>query len=233
MASPEPRSRSPIPQPIFGAALIGSQPADGGRERRTRKSVNYAEPKLNTKMRKPDGFEASFKNRSSTNVPTAKRRDTGAPTSPNPRSSSPVLEDDEPIRPTHGGKEQEKTRPRHRPWRPDENGDDDADEEQHDRKVPMWKMYSRITSTPVPSPPHDTAATHDSNTKALSVIALGDEDATTTAKRKRRVTSYANLVPSDEDNDGSEYKEDGDYDFVLPRSVSGRRKSSAIAWDRK
>ena len=182
-------------------------------------------------MRKPDGFEASFKNRPSTNLSTAKRRDTGAPASPNTHSSSPLLEDDEPIRPTHGAKEQEKTRPRHRPWRPDENGDDDADEE-HEGKVPMWKMYSRVTSTLVPSPPHDTAATHDSNTKALSVIGLGDEDATT-AKRKRRVTSYANLVLSDEENDGGEYKEDGDYDFVLPRSVSGRRKSSAIAWDRK
>ncbi len=37
-----------MPQLIFGAALLGSQPAEGGRERRTRKSVNYAEPKLNT-----------------------------------------------------------------------------------------------------------------------------------------------------------------------------------------
>jgi len=31
----------------------------GGRERRTRKSVNYAEPKLNTKMRKPDPLDSS------------------------------------------------------------------------------------------------------------------------------------------------------------------------------
>ncbi|KZO89753.1 hypothetical protein CALVIDRAFT_603448 [Calocera viscosa TUFC12733] len=39
------------------------QTADGLRERRTRKSVNYAEPKLNTKMRKPEGFEAKIKPR--------------------------------------------------------------------------------------------------------------------------------------------------------------------------
>ncbi|KAF8061815.1 hypothetical protein FPV67DRAFT_297670 [Lyophyllum atratum] len=40
-------SSSPVP-PGDGEASAG------GRERRTRKSVNYAEPKLNTKMRKPD-----------------------------------------------------------------------------------------------------------------------------------------------------------------------------------
>ncbi|KAH0584667.1 hypothetical protein J132_03192 [Termitomyces sp. J132] len=40
-------SSSPVP-PGEGEALTG------GRERRQRKSVNYAEPKLNTKMRKPD-----------------------------------------------------------------------------------------------------------------------------------------------------------------------------------
>ncbi|KAI0823827.1 hypothetical protein BC628DRAFT_1381952 [Trametes gibbosa] len=47
---PTPRSSSPIvepPQPDSEAPV-------GGRERRVRKSVNYAEPKLNTKMRKPD-----------------------------------------------------------------------------------------------------------------------------------------------------------------------------------
>ncbi|KAH9857442.1 hypothetical protein C2E23DRAFT_804255 [Lenzites betulinus] len=44
---PTPRSSSPIAEP-------DSEPLVGGRERRVRKSVNYAEPKLNTKMRKPD-----------------------------------------------------------------------------------------------------------------------------------------------------------------------------------
>nr|GAT43739.1 predicted protein [Mycena chlorophos] len=40
---------------------------DGGRERRARKSVNYAEPKLNTKMRKPASVDATTKkSRSST-----------------------------------------------------------------------------------------------------------------------------------------------------------------------
>ncbi|KAI0761478.1 hypothetical protein BD413DRAFT_485835 [Trametes elegans] len=47
---PTPRSSSPIGEP----PQTDPEPAVGGRERRVRKSVNYAEPKLNTKMRKPD-----------------------------------------------------------------------------------------------------------------------------------------------------------------------------------
>ncbi|KAH9842430.1 uncharacterized protein C8Q71DRAFT_202796 [Rhodofomes roseus] len=46
---PPPRSSSPQPPPA-----PPESEAAGGRERRVRKSVNYAEPKLNTKMRKPD-----------------------------------------------------------------------------------------------------------------------------------------------------------------------------------
>ncbi|KAH7890125.1 hypothetical protein F5I97DRAFT_1801344 [Phlebopus sp. FC_14] len=49
---PTPRNSSPIPP----SSTSTSEP-DAlvvGRERRTRKSVNYTEPKLNTKMRKPD-----------------------------------------------------------------------------------------------------------------------------------------------------------------------------------
>ncbi|KAF8162655.1 hypothetical protein B0H34DRAFT_794454 [Crassisporium funariophilum] len=42
-------SSSPVPP-----GLSEGEGGAGGRERRTRKSVNYAEPKLNTKMRKPD-----------------------------------------------------------------------------------------------------------------------------------------------------------------------------------
>ncbi|KAK7679607.1 hypothetical protein QCA50_017318 [Cerrena zonata] len=48
---PTPRSSSPLPS---GDPSDPSEAAAGGRERRVRKSVNYAEPKLNTKMRKPD-----------------------------------------------------------------------------------------------------------------------------------------------------------------------------------
>ncbi|KAI0668297.1 hypothetical protein C8Q78DRAFT_980237 [Trametes maxima] len=47
---PTPRSSSPVSEP----PVADQEPAVGGRERRVRKSVNYAEPKLNTKMRKPD-----------------------------------------------------------------------------------------------------------------------------------------------------------------------------------
>ncbi|KAG7453190.1 uncharacterized protein BT62DRAFT_50846 [Guyanagaster necrorhizus] len=45
LLTPHPSSPTPPPEP---------ESDTGGRERRVRKSVNYAEPKLNTKMRKPD-----------------------------------------------------------------------------------------------------------------------------------------------------------------------------------
>ncbi|KAH9053746.1 hypothetical protein EDB87DRAFT_1780383 [Lactarius vividus] len=48
---PTPRNSSPPPIPLPAADAEGSTMS---RERRVRKSVNYAEPKLNTKMRKPD-----------------------------------------------------------------------------------------------------------------------------------------------------------------------------------
>ncbi|KAG8217155.1 hypothetical protein J3R82DRAFT_5214 [Butyriboletus roseoflavus] len=49
---PTPRTSSPIPQGATSASE--SEAPTGARERRARRSVNYAEPKLNTKMRKPD-----------------------------------------------------------------------------------------------------------------------------------------------------------------------------------
>ncbi|GBE82871.1 hypothetical protein SCP_0412580 [Sparassis crispa] len=50
-----PRTSSPPP-----AAASEAEPV-GGRERRVRKSINYAEPKLNTKMRKPDAGPSTSK----------------------------------------------------------------------------------------------------------------------------------------------------------------------------
>ncbi|KAF8577015.1 hypothetical protein K439DRAFT_1640031 [Ramaria rubella] len=66
----------------------GSETGDGtaGRERRTRKSVNYAEPKLNTKMRKPDPPPDSVKLRTSAGG-TGSRRRRSIPT-PNPVAAS-------------------------------------------------------------------------------------------------------------------------------------------------
>ncbi|THH21487.1 hypothetical protein EW146_g98 [Bondarzewia mesenterica] len=56
---PTPRSSSPV------AHAEGDAPAAGSRERRVRKSINYAEPKLNTKMRKPDPPSSTTSKRSS------------------------------------------------------------------------------------------------------------------------------------------------------------------------
>ncbi|OAX37501.1 hypothetical protein K503DRAFT_850425 [Rhizopogon vinicolor AM-OR11-026] len=68
---PTPRTcSSPIPPPVTSTSE--PEPPAGGRERRIRRSVNYAEPKLNTKMRKPDQppvqppAAAALKKRSST-----------------------------------------------------------------------------------------------------------------------------------------------------------------------
>ncbi|THH26753.1 hypothetical protein EUX98_g7442 [Antrodiella citrinella] len=66
---PTPRSSSPVAPP----EVSDSEAATGGRERRTRKSVNYAEPKLNTKMRKPEGFVSSIKRPSVSNDTPAPR----------------------------------------------------------------------------------------------------------------------------------------------------------------
>ncbi|KAH8992191.1 hypothetical protein EDB92DRAFT_590748 [Lactarius akahatsu] len=52
---PTPRNSSPPPIPLPAAEAEGSTMS---RERRVRKSINYAEPKLNTKMRKPDPVAA-------------------------------------------------------------------------------------------------------------------------------------------------------------------------------
>ncbi|RXW23661.1 hypothetical protein EST38_g2215 [Candolleomyces aberdarensis] len=50
-----PRQDSLTPSPVISATSEPDSAADtGGRERRARKGVNYAEPKLNTKMRRPD-----------------------------------------------------------------------------------------------------------------------------------------------------------------------------------
>lgn len=72
--------------------------ADGGRATRTRKSVNYAEPKLNTKMRKPEGYASAIKKRSSKDRTSNAQEDPPQP--PRPRSADIRLsrrryEDDE------------------------------------------------------------------------------------------------------------------------------------------
>ncbi|GJE88145.1 hypothetical protein PsYK624_042280 [Phanerochaete sordida] len=52
-ATTPPESHLPTPRASSPLSVADDEPA-GARERRVRKSINYAEPKLNTKMRKPD-----------------------------------------------------------------------------------------------------------------------------------------------------------------------------------
>ncbi|KAK0455262.1 uncharacterized protein EV420DRAFT_591172 [Desarmillaria tabescens] len=54
VSSPSRTSHLPTPHPSSPTPPPEPECDTGGRERRVRKSVNYAEPKLNTKMRKPD-----------------------------------------------------------------------------------------------------------------------------------------------------------------------------------
>ncbi|GLB35668.1 putative shugoshin C terminus [Lyophyllum shimeji] len=79
------RGASPTP-PTSRSSSSPAPPAGdgdgttGGRERRARKSVNYAEPKLNTKMRKPDpapGIAAPKKRASAAAVMTTNTYDNG------------------------------------------------------------------------------------------------------------------------------------------------------------
>ncbi|CAE6483457.1 unnamed protein product [Rhizoctonia solani] len=92
-----PRTRTFIPTSTPGSGRL--TPISGtdddqvasGRERRTRKSVNYAEPKLNTKMRKPAPDATSYGRFS---LPTSKPRiSTSIPrdSSPPPESPMPPL----------------------------------------------------------------------------------------------------------------------------------------------
>ncbi|KAK7040323.1 hypothetical protein VNI00_009791 [Paramarasmius palmivorus] len=69
---------TPSPPPDEGE---GESTAAGGRERRVRKSVNYAEPKLNTKMRKPDPPEGS------TAPTTSRKRSSSSSSKPRSRGS--------------------------------------------------------------------------------------------------------------------------------------------------
>ncbi|EUC60494.1 ferric-chelate reductase (Fre2) [Rhizoctonia solani AG-3 Rhs1AP] len=97
--SKPPRSRTFIPAPTSSSGRLtptsgtDDDPTGSGRERRTRKSVNYAEPKLNTKMRKPTPDATSYGRFS---LPSAKPRiSTSIPrdSSPPPESPMPPLLD--------------------------------------------------------------------------------------------------------------------------------------------
>lgn len=109
---PTPRSSSPTP------FMDPEMPVPGGREKRTRKSINYAEPKLNTKMRKPEPN------------PTSKRVSTSLQQNPDniPRSSL----DAAPIDYTTEGEpsiKRRKSRPRLPPEEEDESEGAQADAE--------------------------------------------------------------------------------------------------------
>ncbi|KAF7981061.1 hypothetical protein HWV62_35532 [Athelia sp. TMB] len=86
---PTPRpSISPVPPPDGDGDAVPS----GGRATRARKSVNYAEPKLNTKMRKPDpesgtSAPAPKKRLSASTKPQLQSEQEQFPEEPTPRSS--------------------------------------------------------------------------------------------------------------------------------------------------
>lgn len=57
---PSTRGGSPAPSAVSADMDANADPNGDGRNRRARKSVNYREPSLHTKMRKPDGTSSSF-----------------------------------------------------------------------------------------------------------------------------------------------------------------------------
>ncbi|KAJ1309354.1 hypothetical protein OPQ81_006133 [Rhizoctonia solani] len=92
ITSKPPRARTFIPAPTSGRLTPTPGTDDEqppiGRERRARKSVNYAEPKLNTKMRKPAPDATSYGQFS---LPTSRPRiSTSIPRDPSPPPESPM-----------------------------------------------------------------------------------------------------------------------------------------------
>ncbi|VDB85175.1 unnamed protein product [Peniophora sp. CBMAI 1063] len=122
-SSPPPIPHDPSPEPDLPA---------GGRERRVRRSVNYAEPKLNTKMRKPDPPPEAQPRRSSTAAPRS---------SVASRASSSAVTDDVNVT---------VKRKRSRPQLPvnedsDEGGDDDDGAQADEEYMPSRDWAGGIT----------------------------------------------------------------------------------------
>jgi hypothetical protein len=91
---PTPISSGSLPTDAPDAPGMDPGMTEGGRERRVRKSVNYAEPKLNTKMRKPrvDSPPPGARRRASTTPHSSTRPEPEAPWA---RRVSPESEDAE------------------------------------------------------------------------------------------------------------------------------------------
>ncbi|KAH9912191.1 uncharacterized protein BXZ73DRAFT_56421 [Epithele typhae] len=125
---PTPRSSSPIPPPPQAESEI-----TGGRERRVRKSVNYAEPKLNTKMRKPDPVLQTSSKRSST-VGTYDE----PPAISSRSSSSNTAEAADPENPSAGTIKRKKSRSYVPPDDEDESEGTQADAEYTSARAGSW-----------------------------------------------------------------------------------------------
>ncbi|RDX47361.1 hypothetical protein OH76DRAFT_1405971 [Lentinus brumalis] len=125
---PTPRSSSPVappPQPDPESAL-------GGRERRVRKSVNYAEPKLNTKMRKPDPPPGSKR----TSLSASGAQDDPLPNSSRSSSSNTADADADPV--SAGSIKRKKSRTYTPPDDEDESEGTQADAEFGSLRAGAW-----------------------------------------------------------------------------------------------
>ncbi|KAI5831386.1 hypothetical protein K523DRAFT_371443 [Schizophyllum commune Tattone D] len=195
------RQRSSSPIPSDGEAGLG------GRERRVRKSVNYAEPKLNTKMRKPDPPPGS--------APTtthAKKRASSS-TSSAPRTSHPLTEPED--EEEDGDRRASHARKRTTTPRVSSNTEPEDDTEEPERRSSLERRKSL-----------------ERHRAREAEAAPPEEDLQRAVRRKK---SRPQVMPPDacDDSDGGDA--DGEWmpttrNFV---NVEGRRKSSAAGGSRR
>ncbi|KAL1666255.1 hypothetical protein GGG16DRAFT_53120 [Schizophyllum commune] len=195
------RQRSSSPIPSDGEAGLG------GRERRVRKSVNYAEPKLNTKMRKPDPPPGS--------APTtthAKKRASSS-TSSAPRTSHPLTEPED--EEEDGDRRASHARKRTTTPRVSSNTEPEDDTEEPERRSSLERRKSL-----------------ERHRAREAEAAPPEEDLQRAVRRKK---SRPQVMPPDASDDSDGGDADGEWmpttrNFV---NVEGRRKSSAAGGSRR
>ncbi|KAL1726641.1 hypothetical protein EV714DRAFT_287062 [Schizophyllum commune] len=194
------RSSSPIPSDGEAAGL-------GGRERRVRKSVNYAEPKLNTKMRKPDPPPGSAP------TTTHPKKRASSSTSSAPRTSHPLTEPED--EEEDGDRRASHVRKRTTTPRVSSNTEpeDEADEPERRTSLERRKSLERHRAREAEAAPPE-------------------EDLQRAVRRKK---SRPQVMPPDASDDSDGGDADGEWmpttrNFV---NVEGRRKSSAAGGSRR
>ncbi|KAF5348352.1 hypothetical protein D9758_010907 [Tetrapyrgos nigripes] len=219
--SPPRSTYLPTPQPSSSPPLLAttpepepepeSEPAQtAGRERRTRKSVNYAEPKLNTKMRKPDSETGT-----STAAPRKRTSAAAALSSTNANTSISSS--------SHRNNVQDPDRRRER------DTDDDTDapprSSVEERERPRSTDPSRVLLPPS-RPLSSSSVPRDSFPPSSSNIVSSSSSSTSSKRKKSQVKSYREV----QDDDPDDYDDGADADAEWVPAGSSSTKGGSAAW---